>query len=545
MSAVAAAIISSKYTTAAFSSSRQRQCRPVEVWLNRHVVDGEIVVADDADATDADTTDTPAHVSTRIAFLSKVVSAATSLFATPTILFSAPPSSIAAEYSSELATTRIELTVDTEYLIRVLKYFDGDMRKVLGVLVRAPQTTLEIEPPAKKRTNPNVLSPRDAILRALYSYKSPEDYATQASWLKVDEPDRGWVEFLTKKRYKIYLPSIGSDDNNKDENGMLEVTIQSTNIQLSNLEAALGVVVLSYPLAYSYYNYESFIEEKEKAAKKAQLAAKNNAVKDGAVKKDKKAQKNENAVIDSTNLENRQPVTQPVEEQSQTKIGEVSASDIDAGAKYAIDDHPGAAVPDLQLDSSIASPEQEQEQHPPNSNPLSTISETYLQNEELQYYDKVHNEDTAIEQQWLMSQTDPALGINELEQLVAVAAAAAAKTPFKDMNDYANVVEQQQKLIKMAAGPADQDVNELEQLVAAAASSQQTANTNDEAYYLNDSTLELPETVASDTVEVEDSIDFPSRQNNNRWASSLRSLVENMNPRRGGPMSNNNYLDTL
>ena len=202
-------------------------------------------------------------------------------------------------------------------------------------------------------------------------------------------------------------------------------------------------------------------------------------------------------------------------------------------------------MPDLQLDSSIASPEQEQEQHPPNSNPLSTISETYLQNEELQYYDKVHNEDTAIEQQWLMSQTDPALGINELEQLVAVAAAAAAKTPFKDMNDYANVVEQQQKLIKMAAGPADQDVNELEQLVAAAASSQQTANTNDEAYYLNDSTLELPETVASDTVEVEDSIDFPSRQNNNRWASSLRSLVENMNPRRGGPMSNNNYLDTL
>ena len=316
MSAVAAAIISSKYTTAAFSSSRQRQCRPVEVWLNRHVVDGEIVVADDADA---DTTDAPAHVSTRIAFLSKVVAATTSLSAT--IIFSAPPSSIAAENFSEFATTRIELTVDTDYLIRVLEYFDGDMRKVLGVLVRAPQTTVEIEPPpAKKGTNPNALSPRDAILRALYSYKAPEDYATQASWLKVDEPDRGWVEFLTKKRYKIYLPSIGSDDNNKDENGMLEVTIQSTNIQLSNLEAALGVVVLSYPLAYSYYNYESFIEEKEKAAKKAQLAAKNNAVKDGAVKKDKKAQKNENAVIDSTKLENRQPVTQPVEEQSQTKI---------------------------------------------------------------------------------------------------------------------------------------------------------------------------------------------------------------------------------
>jgi len=84
--------------------------------------------------------------------------------------------------------TKIELTVDTEYLVRVLDYFDGDMRKVLGVLVRSPQTKVEISPPAKG-SDPK-LTPEDQLLRALYSYKSPEDYLNQASWLKISKTDK-------------------------------------------------------------------------------------------------------------------------------------------------------------------------------------------------------------------------------------------------------------------------------------------------------------------------------------------------------------------
>ncbi|KAL7535793.1 hypothetical protein ACHAXR_006733 [Thalassiosira sp. AJA248-18] len=181
--------------------------------------------------------------------------------------------------------TRIELEVDTEYLIRVLNYFDGDMRKVLGVLVRSPQTTVEIDPP--KGGDPKAkLTPEDAILRALYSYNSPEDYVTQASWLKVDEPNEGWIDVLTKKRYRIYLPSLGSGG---EENGTLEVNIRPTNLNLSNLEAGVALGVLSYPLAYSYYNYESYKEEQAALAKRAKMAAKKAAkAKTAGAKKESK-----------------------------------------------------------------------------------------------------------------------------------------------------------------------------------------------------------------------------------------------------------------
>ena len=110
----------------------------------------------------------------------------------------------------------------------------------------------------------------------------------------MDKPDNGWVEFLTKKRYKIYLPSIGSDGN--DENGTLDVTIKATNINLSNLEGGVGLAVLSYPVAYGYYQYESWLEEKEMKERKAKIAAKN-AAKAGAAKKAKGTPNKESKVV--------------------------------------------------------------------------------------------------------------------------------------------------------------------------------------------------------------------------------------------------------
>jgi len=239
---------------------------------------GQLAMYDDGDvvANDEDN----GHIGSRRGFLCKVSAA------TAPILFSASTASAATE-----DPTRIELTVDTEYLIRVLEYFDGDMRKVLGVLVRSPQTTVEIEPPKGRK---GLVDPKDAILRALYSYESPDEYATQASWVKVDEPDNGWVEFLTKKRYRIYLPSIGSDGN--DENGTLDVTIQATNVNLSNLEGGVGLAVLSYPVAYGYYKYESWWEEQEMKERKAKIAAKN-AAKAGAAKKAKGTPNKESKVV--------------------------------------------------------------------------------------------------------------------------------------------------------------------------------------------------------------------------------------------------------
>ncbi len=239
---------------------------------------GQLTMYDDGDVVAND--EDYGHIGSRRGFLSTVSAA------TAPILFSASTASAATE-----DPTRIELTVDTEYLIRVLEYFDGDMRKVLGVLVRSPQTTVEIEPP---KGGKGLVDPKDAILRALYSYESPNEYATQASWVKVDEPDNGWVEFLTKKRYRIYLPSIGSDGN--DENGTLDVTIQATNINLSNLEGGVGLAVLSYPVAYGYYKYESWWEEQEMKERKAKIAAKN-AAKAGAAKKAKGTPNKESKVV--------------------------------------------------------------------------------------------------------------------------------------------------------------------------------------------------------------------------------------------------------
>ncbi|KAL3760067.1 hypothetical protein ACHAWU_006615 [Discostella pseudostelligera] len=478
--AVVAAIVCCIDATIAFSFCRQKVIRLTELQVNCDV-NGDVAAADDDDDGDL------LFVSNRKEFISKVVAAASAV--TP-ILVSKSPAFAAASASEP--TTRIELTVDTEYLIRVLEYFDGDMRKVLGVLIRAPTTSVEIEPPSKGN-NPN-LSPKDAILRALYSYKSPEDYVTQASWLKVDEPEKGWVEFLTKKRYKIYLPSIGADGKNED--GVLEVTIQSTNINLSNLEAAVGVIAVSYPLAYGYYNYESFIEEKDKAAKKKQLAAKN-AAKGGAVKKAKKNANNDDVVKTNADGETQPPV---LKGQATTKDVMVEKQLPTKG--YAIDEQLGVEVLDLRSEQSSTAPLEQ-----PQFTSMPTNSEP--SRNELRY-NAAKDYSTTIEQKWTQPE---GLGINELEQLVA----AAAQNQFKEVEEYANTNFQP------ASGP-DQSINELEQLVAAAAWSAES-----EVQLIDDNFSE----------NLDESMNMP----NNMETNNLRSLVENMKPRRG-PMSNN-YLDTL
>jgi hypothetical protein len=177
--------------------------------------------------------------------------------------------------------TRIEISVDTEYLIRVLDYFDGDMRKALGVLIRAPSTQVEIDAPA--RAGSGSINPRDAVLNALSSYNEEEYAVQQASWVKVDKPNRT-LELLLKKRYTLSLPSVGSAGNAEQVEIVLKdggtvkykpsMKIEKTSLSLSNLEAGIGLVTISYPVAYGLYNYESFREEEEKKLKKAQMAAK-------------------------------------------------------------------------------------------------------------------------------------------------------------------------------------------------------------------------------------------------------------------------------
>ena len=50
--------------------------------------------------------------------------------------------------------------------------------------------------------------------------------------------------------------------------------LESTPFSLSNLEAAVGLAVASYPVAYGVYNYDSWKEEQDKKEKRKQMAAK-------------------------------------------------------------------------------------------------------------------------------------------------------------------------------------------------------------------------------------------------------------------------------
>jgi hypothetical protein len=231
------------------------------------------------------------------------------------------------------------------------------------------------------------------------------------------------------------------------------------------------------------------------------LAAKN-AAKGGAATKVKKNDNTDTVVKTNADGETRPPVLE----------GQATATDM-----FAEEQLP------TESETSIASHEEQ-----PQSTSMPTISEPF-QNE-LKYSEE-KDYSVAIEKQWSQPpETDLALGINELEQLVA---AAAAQNQFKEVEEYANISEQQQS------------INELEQLVAAAAwsaeaevesiddISQQTAS--DIEYY--DDELE------NGDLEEESMNMLNTPKNYNMETNNLRSLVENMKPRRG-PMSTN-YLDTL
>mmetsp|Transcript_12710 Transcript_12710/g.18214 ORF Transcript_12710/g.18214 Transcript_12710/m.18214 type:complete len:430 (-) Transcript_12710:279-1568(-) len=210
-------------------------------------------------------------VSSRRGFFSQVAAAASA-----SLLLSSSPQQAHAVSDKP---TRIELSVDTEYMIDALEYFDGDMRKVMEVLIQAPSTDVKIEPPAGTRVDAGT---KEAILSALSAYdKDPEYAARQASWIKVDEPNRT-LDFLLKKRYNLSVPSAGPKEVQQIEivlkdGGSVKyqpMKIDSTPFSLSNLEAGVGLAVASYPVAYGLYNYNSWKEEQESKEKRAKMAAK-------------------------------------------------------------------------------------------------------------------------------------------------------------------------------------------------------------------------------------------------------------------------------
>jgi hypothetical protein len=209
-------------------------------------------------------------VSNRRGFLSQVAATASA-----SLLVSSLPQQAAA--STE--PTRIELSVDTEYMIRVLDYFDGDMRKVLGVLIRAPSTKVEIDAPSKTIFDPR--APKDAILSALSSFDDADFAAQQASWIKVEKPNRT-IDFLLKKQFDLPVPGAGPGKAEEVEivlkdGGSLKykpMKLEANSVSVSSLEAAVGLAAVSYPLAWGLYNFESWQEEQEKKEKKAQMAAK-------------------------------------------------------------------------------------------------------------------------------------------------------------------------------------------------------------------------------------------------------------------------------
>ena len=179
--------------------------------------------------------------------------------------------------------TRIEVNVETDYLLRVLEYFDGDMKKSLGTVVRSPFTTVKIDPP---------IEARDPLLRALYSFSAPEDYVTQASWLTI-QPKSFKEDLLEKKFYSL---PIGEN---------------KPRIFVSKLDIILASVVLSYPIAFGLYKYENYQEEQQAIAKKAAIKAKKAAA---AKKKAAAAKKKKGAISkkpDNQASNNKEPAKQP------------------------------------------------------------------------------------------------------------------------------------------------------------------------------------------------------------------------------------------
>jgi hypothetical protein len=480
VSAISFACLNGTTDAFSFATRPPLQCvRPGQLKMH----DNGDVVADEEDY---------GHIGSRRGFFSKV-SATTA----PILFAASEASAVTNEVTNE--PTRIELSVDTEYLIRVLEYFDGDMRKVLGVLVRSPQTTVEIEPPA---TGKGLLDPKDAILRALYSYKSPDDYATQASWVKVDEPDKGWVEFLTKKRYRIYLPSISSDGN--DENGKLDVTIQATNINLSNLEGGVGLAVLSYPVAYGYYKYESWWEEQEMKERKAKIAAKN-AAKAGAAKK---AKGTPNAEIKVVKAEGGMKPP-PLKGQAKRKDGPGEKSLPTKKAKTANSENDDVFAAIKSIEDQVAGEMLDSQR----ANIVAATEKQHLEQQAELQSNEVEENSAAIEQQWLQTEIKPQQDVNEMDQLIA---AAVKLSESKKSAPGGGYLDKLSIISPIDATPSPQPM--------------------DATGYLDNLTQNIANSGQSvGGVETSE----PPRP---YTGTNLRSLIENAKPKRG---LSNSYLDSL
>jgi hypothetical protein len=151
------------------------------------------------------------------------------------------------------APTKIEVNVETDYLVRALDYFDGDVKKTLGAVVRAPGSSVRIDPPEEAR---------DELLRALYPFKEPEEYATQAAWVGVTvKPEKTWIDSMTEKQYKI----IAGEE-------------AELSVALSNLDIGVAAIVVSFPLTFGAGQAEKEKEEKIAAGKKAAVKAKKAAI---------------------------------------------------------------------------------------------------------------------------------------------------------------------------------------------------------------------------------------------------------------------------
>ena len=143
--------------------------------------------------------------------------------------------------------TTITVTVDTDYLVRALDYFGGDMKKTMTGIVRAPGSTLRIDPPE---------SARDDLLRVLYPFAEPEEYATQVNYLGISvQPKKSIGEVLTNKQFKL-----------------------GGGVSLSVIDVALVGIAFSYAWGFKTYENERIEEEREAAEKKAAMAAKRAAL---------------------------------------------------------------------------------------------------------------------------------------------------------------------------------------------------------------------------------------------------------------------------
>jgi len=497
------------------------------------------------DDGDDDDDDGVARIESRREFFSKVAAV------TAPILL-APPDRASAVTNEP---TRIELSVDTEYLIRVLEYFDGDMRKVLGALVRSPQTSVEITPPVIKGSKfgkDAKLTPEDAILRALYSYNAPEDYVDQASWVKVDKAGGGWVEALTKKRYKIELPSvpsIGGSEEGEGGSGSAEVIIRPNTINLSNLEAAVGLGVLSYPLAYSYYNYESYKEEQAAKEKKAKMAAKK-AAKAAAAKKGKGTASTKSTK--GTTVKKEKAAGKSKEAAKPPKAVKGQEAKKDGAARSAPKKKATTAAKDTKMTTRTMGTKDEGLSDKIATEMMDSRREKFVaETKEKKNVEKIAEDMIDSRRENFVAKTEEKEKVEKIAEEMMdsqrenfIAANEEAGTQSGKVEEYVAAAERQWSEAARPEPPAVQpSINELEKLVAAANAASPSAarplsRPAGATGYLDDLSLNFSESAQPSAA----TDDGPTAEPRRTGSGSLRSLVEDTKPRRG---AGNSYLDSL